>query len=298
MSGQEEQRRDHGQLLDHLVLVLGDQRLVVVACAREQLTSHVDLLARAEERVVGVRELALDRLREQPVRADVEGPVDDAPDCGAGRAHDSAGVDEIVAERREPTAHLTARPVLDVILELVDLRVGGIHDVEVRLGDVVDESVDELTDRRVARDPQACRVPRRSVRRRLPDRHEELRRGHEPDLPAHETVLLRTREDRHEQAVRIASVPFEQRPRRVVRARGRSSRTSGSTWAGREDRSSSRVGSTRSCQRAATDREGNDGCGRRPGGSTPGRPPARAGVAAPRGTAVRRVRPSSRSRPR
>src|SRR5207247_9799509 len=58
--GREQERgRDHRKLLDDLVLVLRDERLVVVARAGEQIARHVELLSRAKERLVRVGDEAL-----------------------------------------------------------------------------------------------------------------------------------------------------------------------------------------------------------------------------------------------
>ena len=87
-------------------------------------------------------------------------------------------------ERRDPLADLRGRPVLDVILELVDLVVQIVDQVEVALGDLVDEAEREHAD--VLLRP-ACllgrlRVERLLVGRRLRDRHEPVGGQDEVDL--------------------------------------------------------------------------------------------------------------------
>ena len=83
--------------LTDLVLILGDEGLVVVAGARQQVPGDVELLGGPDECVVRVGELSLDRVREEPVRAHVERPVHDAPHRRARRPDRTPGVEEIVA---------------------------------------------------------------------------------------------------------------------------------------------------------------------------------------------------------
>src|SRR5688500_14437409 len=67
---EEQQRRDHGELLDDLVLLLADLRLVELAGARDQLPRDVERLRGAKELVVRIREVELERAVEHLVVAD------------------------------------------------------------------------------------------------------------------------------------------------------------------------------------------------------------------------------------
>src|SRR5207237_1388377 len=69
--GEKQSGRDHRQLLHDLVLVLGDERLVVVARACEQVARDIEFLAGSKERLVGVGEAAFDLFGEQALVADV-----------------------------------------------------------------------------------------------------------------------------------------------------------------------------------------------------------------------------------
>ena len=92
----------------------------------EQVAGDVELLRRAHERVVRVREEALDRGREERVVADVDASVEDAPDGARVAATVRPRVEELVAEigRAAPDP---ARPAsVDRVLELLDLGVDGV----------------------------------------------------------------------------------------------------------------------------------------------------------------------------
>ena len=73
----------------------------------------------------------------------VDAIVEHAPHGVAGRRERAPHVQDVVAERRELLAHARALPVVDVILELVDPVVDPVRQLEVALGDVVDEVVDD-----------------------------------------------------------------------------------------------------------------------------------------------------------
>ena len=78
----EHERRDDGELLRDLVLVLRDRGLEVVAHAGEQVSRDVELLGDAHERVVGVAEGVRPRrgrVRGPHVDAAVEDPADGRP---------------------------------------------------------------------------------------------------------------------------------------------------------------------------------------------------------------------------
>ena len=80
--GSEQHRRDHGQPLHHLVLIVGDLRLVEVAHAREQVAREVQAVGCAQQLVVGVGEVQLDLAREQ---RDVAVELDPVVEHGAAR---------------------------------------------------------------------------------------------------------------------------------------------------------------------------------------------------------------------
>ena len=140
--GSRMQRRDHGEPLHHVVLVVRDLRLVVVAHAREQVARELEPVERAQELVVRAVERDLDLVREHlGALLDLDDVVDDAPHGVAHRRERAADVQEVVAERRDPLARLLGRLVLDLVLELVDLGVDVVDEIEVALRDVVDEAV-------------------------------------------------------------------------------------------------------------------------------------------------------------
>src|SRR4249919_495819 len=56
----EQDRGNRRQALHDLVLILGHHRLVVVACAGDQVAAELERLRRAQELVVGVGEVQLD----------------------------------------------------------------------------------------------------------------------------------------------------------------------------------------------------------------------------------------------
>ena len=135
-------------------------------------------------------------------------------------------------------------------------------DVEVGLRHVVDESVDELSDGDLSGGPLARCVPGAPVRRSLANGDEESWRGHDPDLAAHEAVLLGDGEQRRI-AEHVGAVRFEQRARPSVRLPGERLDDIWIDVGGKRREKLARVGSTRSSQRALTDREGSGGCGRK-----------------------------------
>ena len=106
----------------------------------------------------------------------------------------------------------------DEILELVDLVVEAVDQVEVALGDLVDEVVDEHADVfvRLARLLRRSRVERLLARRRLRDRDELLRRHDEVDLLVVEAILARDRDREQEDAEDVVAVRLDARPRLVV----------------------------------------------------------------------------------
>src|SRR5919197_1114579 len=84
--GEEEHRGDDGQHLHHLVLIVRDLRLVVVAHAGQEVAGEVETVHGTEELVVDVREVDLDLAREELLALlHVEAPVDDLVDRVARR---------------------------------------------------------------------------------------------------------------------------------------------------------------------------------------------------------------------
>ena len=141
---EEHERRDDGQHLHHLVLVVRDLRLAVVADACEQVAREVEAVGRAQELVVRGVERDLDVVAEDLLAAvDVDRVVDHAADGVAHRRRGCDGCGGGRAEARDPGARLVGGLRLDEILELVDLVVEVVDEVEVALGDLVDQPVRE-----------------------------------------------------------------------------------------------------------------------------------------------------------
>src|SRR4051794_35936783 len=82
----EEQRRDDGEFLRHLVLVVRDLRLEVVAAACEQVARQVEPVDCAEQLVVGVAERNLDLVWQELAAFDVDASVDHTMERLARRA--------------------------------------------------------------------------------------------------------------------------------------------------------------------------------------------------------------------
>ena len=110
--------------------------------------------------------------------AHLDPAVENPPDCRARRGDGSAAVQQLVAKVGDPrpnaarTATCPGRPRAPR-----SRRTTASNDVEIRVGDVVDEAVDELSGRGIL---LGGRVERRDVERlaavarRLPHRDEEL----------------------------------------------------------------------------------------------------------------------------
>ena len=184
---------------------------MVVARAHEQVAGDVELLARAEERLVRVRELALDLVREERIVVEVEGPVANSPHRAARRADGSARMDQVVAEVGDAAPNAQARPPVDVVLELVDLGVDRVDDLEVGLRDVVDHPEHQLPHADVLGGLEAAVVPGLALRRRLAHDDEPVRRGDEVDLLALDPVLLGNRGHRDEDGEHVVAVSLEPR---------------------------------------------------------------------------------------
>ena len=103
---------------------------MVVANARQEITRDLELLAGADQGLVRVGDHALDRLGKEPLVPDVEALVDDAAHGSSHRADGSPRMQKVVPQTSDPSSHDVARPVVDVILELVDLSVERDHHIE------------------------------------------------------------------------------------------------------------------------------------------------------------------------
>ena len=123
----------------------------------------------------------------------------------------------------EMRARVTRRGLsLDLVLELVDLRVDVVDEIEVALGDVVDEPVGEH--------PRRVRLSHRrlhnfevvrwsSAGRCLPHRDERVRRDHEPDLLVVDGVLFGDSLREKKDAEDVPAVPTKRGTRLVVMLR-------------------------------------------------------------------------------
>src|SRR6201999_665550 len=107
------------------------------------------------------------------VAGELDPVVDDLADRVAQRGQDSPHVQHVVAQVGDPGANSFRRPPVDTVLQLVYLVVEGIDQIQVTLGDVVDEVVQQHR----GRFPRPTGVHRRGrlvrrppVQRGLPDR--------------------------------------------------------------------------------------------------------------------------------
>ena len=216
--GEEEQRGDDGQRLHHLVLVVGDLCLQVVADTIDQIARELEPVEGAQELVVGAVERDFDIVREDLLAfLDLDDVVDDAPDGVAGRRERAADVQQIVAEVAEPAPRLRRRSDLDGVLELVDLAVERVDEVEVVLGDVVDEPVEHhpgvvVGMARFARRPRIVGV---LVRRRLADAQQNVVRHDDVDLLVEDAIVLGDGDRDEEDAEDVVAVRLQGRPRLV-----------------------------------------------------------------------------------
>jgi hypothetical protein len=214
----EQQRRDHRQPLHHLVLIDGDLALEVVADAREGVARRLEGFARAHELVVGVAEGDLDVARKELPLVELDPVVDDLVHGVAGRREGAADPAHVLAQLAQAQPHLRRRLDGDQIFQLVDLIVERVDQIEVALGDLVDQVVDEHADVVVN---AACVLRRRRVerllaRRRLRDRHQPRFGRDEVDLLVKEPVLARHLDRDEENAEDIVTVGLDARTRLVV----------------------------------------------------------------------------------
>jgi hypothetical protein len=132
-------------------------------------------------------------------------------------------VQQIVPQAADTLAHPLARPVVDVILELVDLGVDRDDDVQERGGYVVEETEEELAGRHASRGRvlQRFRRPRLTALGRLTDRYQELGGCDDVDLSVHDAILLRDRDGIEEDPQHVRPVTLEKRPGVLVSGWGR-----------------------------------------------------------------------------
>ena len=144
-------RRDHRQPLHHLVLVVRDLRLVVVAHAGDEVAGELEVVGGAQQLVVGVAEVELDVVREDLVALELDPVVDDLADRVARRRERAADVQQVVPQRREPRPHPLGvhSSTWSSSSSISSLSV--VDQVEKALGDVVDEVVGDHRDVLVGR---------------------------------------------------------------------------------------------------------------------------------------------------
>ena len=129
-----------------------------------------------------------------------------------------------MAEGRDAPPHLARRPVVDPVLELLDLPVHRVQRGHVAVGDVVDEPVDEDAGRRSF---VACRPKAREIERiaaaggALAHGDDEGRGRDEPDLDVVEAVLVRQRARGHEQPEDVRAVALDHRTDGGIHPRAR-----------------------------------------------------------------------------
>jgi hypothetical protein len=118
------------------------------------------------------------------------------------------------------SSDLLGRPVLDVVVELVDLVVQSVDQIEVVLGDLVHEVVrdhsgvvDSATRASLV---DAGRVERLSTVRRLARGQHELARQDQVDLLVVDAVFVPHRDRNEEDAEDVVAVTLEGRPRLVL----------------------------------------------------------------------------------
>ena len=112
---EEDERRDHGELLHDVVLVVRDLSLVVVADRGDRVAREVEAVDRAQELVVHLREVELDLAREDLAPEDAAtlevGPaVDDPADGVARRPERPADVRSPFAGARRSASGVAAGP--------------------------------------------------------------------------------------------------------------------------------------------------------------------------------------------
>jgi len=217
----EQHRSDHGQPLHHLVLLVRDLRLVVIARAREQVARKVEPVHRSQQLVVDVREVELDLAREQlSAFTDVDAPVDDPPDRVARGRDGAANVEKVVPQPRDALPDLVRAPDLDPVLELVDLLVDRVHQIEEVFGDLIDQPIDDHPDALVLlpRDGvlHALDIERVPLVRCLAHGDQTLARRDQVDLLVEDFVLLADADRHQEDAVDVVVVAFETRSRLVI----------------------------------------------------------------------------------
>ena len=120
-------------------------------------------------------------------------------------------------ELRDAPAGLLGRPLVDVLLQLVDLLVDVVEQVEVPLGDLVDEVVGDhpgwhLVTMHVAELPDAAGVERLLGARRLAHGDDPVAGENEIDLLVEDAVFLRQGNGHERQAEDVVAVALDGRP--------------------------------------------------------------------------------------
>ena len=129
-----------------------------------------------------------------------------------------------MAQVGQSLAGLLGRQVLDLVLELVDLGVQVVDQVEIALGDVVDDAIGDHS--RFVFGPHGLSGGRRVVRgpsagRRLAHGHDRVVREHQVDLLVVDAVFFGNRDGDQEDAEDVVAVSLERRPRLVFVLRHR-----------------------------------------------------------------------------
>ena len=208
-----------GEPLHHLVLVVRDLRLEVVAHAGDEVARGLEALGRAQELVVGVGEVELDLAREELAVVELDAVVDDlvhrvarggerAADARAGRGGATRcgrGSARPASPRRGPRARRSRRSASSIRSRYRSAISSTRRKAYMPTGSVGLAGV--------LRGP---RVERLLVRRGLRDRHELLGREDEVDLLVVDAVLVGHRDGDEEDADDVGAVRVDPRPRLVV----------------------------------------------------------------------------------
>src|SRR5262245_6961300 len=215
----EQDRRDCAQPFHDLVLIDGDAGLLVVPGRGEEVARVLEAFRRPEQLVVGRPELLLDLPREdlaceQRAALDVDPAVDHLPHRVPRWRQRLSDVQQVAPELRDPPADLLSRPRVDAHLELLHLVIEVVQQVDVALGDVVDQQVGDhprrvLVGNRVARVADVARVVRWPPAGRLADRDDSVAAEDEVDLLVVDDVLLGYRNGGEQQAEDVVAVALD-----------------------------------------------------------------------------------------
>ena len=131
-------------------------------------------------------------------------------------------VEQVVPELRDAPAGLLGRPLVDVLLQLVDLLVDVVEQVEVPLGDLVDEVVrdhprGQLAAMDVAELLDAAGVERLLGARSLADGDDPVAGENEIDLLVEDAVFFRQGNGHEGQAEDVVAVALDGGPQVALR---------------------------------------------------------------------------------